>query len=42
MESGYAYEATYTDMMQKIEKEIVGGVPKGINSKKTPNPIWKK
>ena len=38
MESGYAYESTYADMMQKVEQEIlqisVGDVPKGINSKK--------
>ena len=38
MESGYAYESTYADMMQKVEQEIlqisVGIVPKGINSKK--------
>lgn len=44
MESGYKYEQTYDQMMQKVETEIlqlsVGKVPKGINSKKTPNQIW--
>ena len=38
MESGYAYEATYAEMMHKVEQEIlqisVGDVPGGINSKK--------
>jgi hypothetical protein len=42
MGSGYAYEATYAEMMQKVEREIlqisVGNVPKGVNSKKNFKP----
>lgn len=42
MTSGYAYEATYAEMMQKVEQEIfqvsVGDVPKSINSKKNFRP----
>ena len=38
MKSGYAYESSYAEMMQKVEQDIlqisVGEVPKGINSKK--------
>lgn len=44
MESGYNYEATYSEMMEKVEKEIlqlsVGNIPKDKNQKKTSNPIW--
>lgn len=36
--SGYDYEKTYSDMMQKIEQEVlqssVGDVPENPNSKK--------
>lgn len=46
MESGYAYEATYAEMMKKVEQEIlqvsVGDVPKGINSKKNFKPDLEK
>lgn len=42
MESGYHYEATYADMMEKVGREIlqvsVGDVPKGLNSKKNSTP----
>ncbi len=45
MESGYDHEATHAAMMQKVEREFlqvsVGKVPKGINSKKAPHPIWR-
>tara|TARA_R110002033_G_scaffold168869_1_gene208929 strand:- start:40 stop:1308 length:1269 start_codon:yes stop_codon:yes gene_type:complete len=38
MESGYDYESTYAEMMQKVEKEVlqlsVGGVPRDKNVKK--------
>ena len=38
MESGYNYESTYAEMMQKVEKEVlalsVGEVPKDKNLKK--------
>ena len=38
MNSGYEYESTYAEMMQKVAQDIlqlsVGKVPKGINSKK--------
>ena len=38
MESGYNYEATYSEMMEKVEKEIlqlsVGNIPKDKNQKK--------
>ena len=38
MENGYQYEATYSQMMQKVEQEIlqlsVGKVPKRKNFKK--------
>ncbi|MGB1284386.1 MAG: hypothetical protein ACPG44_07970 [Polaribacter sp.] len=38
MESGYDYESTYTEMMQKVGQEVlqvsVGKVPKSKNSKK--------
>ena len=38
MESGYNYESTYAEMMQKVEKEIlqlsVGKIPKSKNTKK--------
>lgn len=44
MESGYEYESNYSEMMKKVEKEILqvslGNVPKGKNSKKTSPPIW--
>ena len=46
MKSGYDYESTYAEMMQKVEQEIlqvsVGDVPKGINSKKNPRPDLEK
>ncbi|MDC1266283.1 hypothetical protein N8009_05775 [Flavobacteriaceae bacterium] len=46
MESGYAYESTYADMMQKVEQGIlqisVGHIPKGINSKKIFKPDLEK
>ena len=42
MESGYDYESTYADMMQKVEKEVlqlsVGEVPKDKNIKKNFKP----
>jgi isoleucyl-tRNA synthetase len=42
MESGYDYEATYADMMQKIEHEVlqlsVGAVPRDKNVKKNSKP----
>lgn len=38
MENGYQYEATYAEMMQKVEQEVlqlsVGKVSKDKNSKK--------
>lgn len=38
MESGYNYEATYAEMMAKVEKEVlqlaVGKIPKDKNLKK--------
>jgi len=46
MDSGYDYEATYAEMMQKVEQEVlqvsVGDVPKGINSKKNSKPDLEK
>lgn len=46
MQSGYSYEATYAEMMQKVEQEIlqvsVGNVPKSINSKKNSKPDLEK
>ena len=46
MKSGYAYESTYADMMQKVEQEIlqvsVGNVPKSVNSKKNSKPDLEK
>lgn len=42
MSSGYAYEATYAEMVQRFEKELlqlsVGHVPKGVNAKKSSTP----
>lgn len=42
MESGYHYESTYAEMMQKVEQEIfqlsVGKMPKGVNAKKNSRP----
>ena len=42
MESGYDYESTYAEMMQKVEKEVlqlsVGEVPKDKNVKKNFKP----
>ena len=42
MESGYDYESTYADMMQKVEREVlqlsVGEVPKDKNLKKNFKP----
>lgn len=42
MKSGYDYESTYADMMQKVEQEIlqlsVGEVPKDKNFKKNCRP----
>lgn len=42
MESGYDYEATYAEVMQKVEQEIlqlsVGKVPKDKNNKKNFKP----
>ena len=41
MKSGYDYEKTYSQMMQRIEQEVlqssVGDIPKNPNTKKTPN-----
>jgi len=42
MKSGYDYESTYADMMQKVEQEVlqlsVGEVPKDKNVKKNFKP----
>lgn len=42
MESGYDYESTYADMMEKVGKEVlrlsVGKVPKDKNVKKNSRP----
>ena len=42
MESGYAYEATYAEMMEKVAQEVlqisVGDVPRSVNSKKNFKP----
>ena len=42
MESGYKYELTYAEMMQKVEHEVlqlsVGKVPKSKNFKKNSRP----
>lgn len=42
MESGYNYESTYAEMMQKVEQEIlqlsVGKIPKSKNTKKNFKP----
>lgn len=46
MESGYDYESTYAEMMQKVEQEIlqlsVGEVPKDKNIKKNFRPDLEK
>ncbi|QMU66325.1 MAG: hypothetical protein GKR88_19905 [Flavobacteriaceae bacterium] len=46
MKSGYDYESTYADMMQKVEQEIlqlsVGEVPKDKNVKKNFKPDLEK
>lgn len=38
IESGYQYESTYAEMMQKVEQEVlqlsVGAIPKDKNAKK--------
>jgi hypothetical protein len=43
MESGYDYEKTYAEMMQKVEQEVlqisVGKIPKSKNSKKKSKPV---
>ena len=44
MDSGYQYESTFAEMIQKVEQEVfqlsVGKVPKSKNVKKTPDSIW--
>lgn len=41
--SGYDYEKSYTEMMQKVEKEIfqnsIGKIPNNKNSKKNSNQV---
>jgi len=41
--SGYDYERSYAEMMQKVEKEIfqvsIGEVPKNKNRKKNSKPV---
>ena len=43
MESGYDYEKTYAEMMQKVEREVlqisVGKIPVNKNSKKKSKPV---
>lgn len=43
MKSGYDYERTYMEMMQKVEQEIlqnsVGEVPENKNRKKKSRPV---
>ena len=42
LESGYDYESSYAEMMQKVEQEVlqvsVGKVPKSANAKKNFRP----
>ena len=46
MESGYDYEKTYAEMMQKVEQEVlqisVGEIPESKNSKKKFKPVLEK
>jgi len=43
MENGYNYEATYAEMMKKVEKEVfqnsVGELPSNKNRKKNSIPV---
>jgi hypothetical protein len=46
MQSGYDYERTFVEMMQKVQQEVfqrsVGSVPKNKNSKKNFSAVWEK
>lgn len=46
MQSGYDYERTFVEMMQKVQREVfqssLGAIPQNKNSKKNYFPVWEK